>query len=67
MKKSDWWIQGKPYGCNQCGKVCYQGVLHKCRMALPVARVHKTPMDAASRAFDERLAKGFAMPNGEGD
>ena len=64
MAKCDWWTRGKPYNCNQCGRICYQGVMHKCSKALKVDRVHHMPIDRASKAFRERLVEGFTMSNG---
>ena len=57
-----WFIQGRPYNCNQCGKLCFQGLMHKCAKALPVGRIRvggMSQLDAPSAQFNRRLKDGF--------
>jgi len=55
------WVRGQPYNCIQCGHLCYQGVLHKCKRALPItaSSASKVRLDAASKRFNERMSDGF--------
>ncbi len=62
MKK--WWIKGRPYSCGQCGKVCFQGVMHKCSKVLPMESVpvhHPGRIAAATENFTQRLEDGFTF------
>ena len=61
-RHGDWWQQGRPYSCGQCGKLCYQGLMHKCAKALPMESVpvhHAGRINAATEHFAQRLNDGF--------